>query len=205
MFDSREAVSIHKFANKIVEIYKNLLDETGLRSKEVNSDECQIYVEEILDILKRIKSLPKTWLSKNVKRVLCTALKKDDDNQSVVFQFNDASAIYLSDLYCIDELVDSMVINQQNLKSYKLLKSSHHGSRFAQKIQRLPYSTVVHCCGVGAKNHNGPDLGYTLAHNGAVVVCLDWDARTARKKPWNQNVLNHSTLIHPGSDYSVNV
>ncbi len=121
------------------------------------------------------------------------AYKHCVDNDSLVFAFDDDSALYLSDLDS-DALNAMMRINPMKNK-YSLLKSAHHGTRICARLQNCNFDKIIHCCGATLSTYNGPTIEYNNCNSGN-VICLDWDNNAPTQK-WDPNVKQNSTIHDP--------
>ncbi len=182
--------------DEVVDVYLKIIDgqqENRESIIERQKSEKELFVKKIEGVLQRVNGL-QLKIPYPQKILFCHAINHDDDNQSVVFQYDDASAIYLSDLYgtYINQMISVMKLNGLLMSGYKLLKSSHHGSRYDASLLTTNYDEVVHCCGVGTKAQYGPNIGY-LAKS-PQSICLDWDYQAPK---WDVHVLYASTLVYP--------
>lgn len=189
-------------AERIVSIYTQIIEGSS-EDNQPAKEQKEAFVREIENILKDIDLSGIKILPYYIKRLLCSAIRKDDDNMSLVFQYNDASAIYLSDINerYIPHLINIMRLNGFILPEYVLLKSSHHGTRYESSLKSIKYMLVVHTCGKGISKgpraHNGPYIGYSIGKRN--TYCLDWDHRAMRLDPikWDTFVFNTSTICYP--------
>lgn len=115
------------------------------------------------------------------------------DNDSLVFAFDDDSALYLSDLDG-DALNAMMHVNPMKNK-YSLLKSAHHGTRICARLQNCNFDKIIHCCGTTLSTYDGPTIEYNHCNSGN-VICLDWDNNSSPQK-WDPNVKQISTIYDP--------
>ena len=186
-------------ANSIVSIYSKII-EGDSENDQPTEEQKRTFVEKIEKILEDIDRVGIKNLPYRIKQLLCSAIRNDDDNMSLVFQYNDASAIYLSD---IDEkhiplLISIMQLNGFILPEYVLLKSSHHGTRYESSLKSIKYNLVVHTCGIGISRgrraHKGPNRDYCVGKQN--TFCLDWDytAMQLNSTKWDPVVLGNSTV-----------
>ena len=193
-----------QYTDEIVDVYLKILD-ARQDERESISDRQQYEKEDLVrkieSVLKKVDGV-QLKMSYPQKLLFCWAINHDDDNQSLVFQYDDASAIYLSDLYgtYISRMINVMNASGLLKPLYELLKSSHHGSRYDVSLQNTNYNDVVHCCGVGKKNQYGPNAGYLARLQRS--ICLDWDSQSPK---WNPNVLNASLLVYPSDRIVIRV
>lgn len=201
-FDDDEKMLINEYANQVLDIYMSILGRENIDGNEGSDDEnvAQDYVDQIQEILSNIDANLSVRIPFGKKVYFCSVINNEDDNYGLVFQYDDASAIYLCDMHgdYISQLVAVMQKNNLLKPDYKLLKSSHHGTRYDVSLASLNNQQVVHCCGVGisrGKNaHKGHDIGYSKGIQN--TFCMDWDKAAAQTK-WDPNVLQSSTLVYP--------
>lgn len=138
--------------------------------------------EETSEIKQLLDSLTSSFRNGSINRQspltfnipTMTAYKHCIDNDSLVFAFDDHSALYLSDLYS-DAMSSMIKANPQIVLNYQLLKSAHHGTRICTELQTNGhFDEIVHCCGITNANYGGPIIDYNSCTNGK-VYCLDWD------------------------------
>lgn len=126
------------------------------------------------------------------------AYKHCIDNDSLVFGFNDHSALYLSDLYP-DAMSAMIAANPHIPLHYSLLKSAHHGTRICPELKNNgQFDAIIHCCGISNKNYGGPIIDYNACGNH--VVCLDWDY--VNTKYWDPKVPQDpkTIILNPNID-----
>lgn len=198
---------LYLMSERILAVYTQILEKNNDIISEENEqneqEEKEAFVHEIENILNEIDRTNIYSLPKHIKSVLCTAINNDDDNMSLIFQYNDASAIYLSDIdkKIIPHLINVMQQNGLILPQYNLLKSSHHGSRYDRTLKSIKYNCVVHTCGIGIsrglKAHNGPYIGYAAGKRD--TYCMDWNHFAMNLNPirWDPFVFNTSTICTP--------
>ena len=186
-------------SERITSIYSQII-EGGSEDNELTEEQKEDFVQEIGNILEEIDHVNINILPYHIKQSLCSAIRNDDDNMSLIFQYNDASAIYLSDIdeNYIPYLINIMRLNGFILPEYMLLKSSHHGTRYESSLASIKYNLVVHTCGVGISRgrraHKGPNRNYCIGKQN--TFCLDWDYTAMQSNPakWDPFVLNNSTV-----------
>ena len=206
-FPNDSLEQLNQLSERILAVYTQILEKNNDTINEENEqskyEEKKDFVHEIDNVLNEIDRTSIYSLSKHIKNALCTAIKNDDDNMSLIFQYNDASAIYLSDIdkKNIPHLVNVMQQNGLILPQYNLLKSSHHGSRYEGSLKSIKYNCVVHTCGIGIssgpKAHNGPYIGYAVGKRN--TYCMDWNHFAMNLNPirWDPFVFNTSTICTP--------
>ena len=121
------------------------------------------------------------------------AYKHCVDNDSLVFAFDDDSALYLSDLD--GDALNAMMHANPMKNKYSLLKSAHHGTRICARLQNCNFDKIIHCCGATLSTYDGPTIDYNHCNSGN-VICLDWDNNAPPQK-WDPNVKPLSTIYDP--------
>lgn len=96
------------------------------------------------------------------------------DNHSIVFSLgtkdNADGILFLSDL-C--ERPMDLMSKYWGIKTYKYIKSAHHGSRLGKLFEKkVKADTIIHCCGDGNASYHGPEKSYLSL--GSTNLCSDW-------------------------------